>query len=220
MQCKCRHRKQSVDLSAAFVIIEALQAVLVVPECILIACLVRPSTAAGVARADLNDLSDSIEQDARSLKEEILSELNIDEKLEGVSQNAKEQLDSGLGNLSEKLSLLEESVESIQEDKVPELSDRISNLETNAKTFEDEMKEKVGNLVDEVKDIDAIKEKVSSDIEQLLQSRDELLVRIEEQNNSNNNNDENNNDKEEIASNLAKVEEELRSLIDDTRNYF
>lgn len=48
MQNKCSHCKQSVKLSTAFVIIEALQAVPVVPECILIACLVRPSTAAGV----------------------------------------------------------------------------------------------------------------------------------------------------------------------------
>ena len=47
MQRGRRHVKQSVDLSAAFAITEALRAVLVAPECILIACLVGPSPAAG-----------------------------------------------------------------------------------------------------------------------------------------------------------------------------
>lgn len=48
MQHSSSNLKQSVDLSTAFVIIEALQAVPVIPECILMACLVGPSTAAGV----------------------------------------------------------------------------------------------------------------------------------------------------------------------------
>lgn len=54
------------NLSAALVIIEASQLDPVIPECILIACLVRPSIAAGVCPFQIpRSLSDRVYEDER-----------------------------------------------------------------------------------------------------------------------------------------------------------
>ncbi len=159
------------------------------------------------ASADFNDLSDSVEQDIKLLKADILGELDLEEKLDSISSGAKRALDNGLSSVSEKIASLESALKNIEDEKVSLLSNRIEDVDSNVKSFEDEIKEKISLLADDLKDINSMKEKMSTDIDYLLKSREELLKRV----------DDNNNSKE---GDISAVEAQIRNLIEDSRSYF